>query len=267
MEQSTQEPIIAAPNTPSSIEARYASSQLSWWPVLLFLPARLIYSLLSQALTAGLFAILGSANPWWDATGWWPVYSTITDVLCLVSLVWLTRREGLGLADLIGVRSRSDLKQLAWTPAYLLAAAPAAALASLITQYFYGSALPPMISVVHLPLAGALYSLLVWPIIWVIAEELGYLGYLLPRVQALSGRTWVAALVVTFFWGLQHLAIPYIADGTYLLSRVLAAWAATGGITLVYVLWRRRLIAMIGAHYVFDLATGFLVGILPWLSR
>jgi len=80
-----------------------------------------------------------------------------------------------------------------------------------------------------------------------------------------AGKTWLAVLTVTFFWGLQHLAIPFIADGTYLFSRVLAAFAAVGGITLVYVLWRRRLVPIIGTHYIFDLATGFLVGILPLL--
>ena len=253
-------------NAVASIRTLYSSSGLSWWPVILFLPARLVFAFIAQGVTAGLFAFQGSSNAWQDAAAWWPVYSTITDILCLLSLVWLTRREGLTLIDLVGVRGKAALRQLAWTPAYLLAIAPAAVLASIVTQLFYGPALPPMIAIVDLPLAGALYSLVIWPVIWVVAEELGYLGYLLPRVEALSGRTWLAVLVVTFFWGLQHVAIPFIADGTYLVSRVLAAWAATGGITLVFVLWRRRLVPIIGAHYVFDLATGFLVGILPLLG-
>jgi hypothetical protein len=40
-----------------------------------------------------------------------------------------------------------------------------------------------------------------------------------------------------------------------------------GGVTLVYLLGRRRLVPIIGAHYLIDLFTGFLVGILPWMSR
>jgi len=259
------DPIIATSNTPSSIKARYAASGLSWWPVLMFLPARLAFAFLAQAMVVALAAALGSIDPWRQAAAWWPVYSTMTDILCLLSLVWLCRREGLTLIDLVGVRGRAALRQLAWTPAYLLAIAPAAVLASLVTQFFYGSALPPMIAIVDLPLAGALYSVVIWPVIWVVAEELVYLGYLLPRVEARLGKSWLAVLIVTFFWGLQHLAIPFIANGTYLLSRVLAASVAVGGITLVYVLWRRRLVPIIGAHYVFDLSTGFLVGLLPLL--
>lgn len=254
-------------NTPASIKDRYVASGLSWWLVLLFLPTRLVFSFLVQVLVTALVALGGSSDPWAEAAAWWPVYGTLTDILCLLSLVWLTRREGLRLVDLLGVRGMAALRQLAWTPAYLLAIAPFGAMASLITQLFYGSGLPPYITMVDLPPAAGLYSFLIWPIIWVIAEELGYLGYLLPRLEARSGRTWVAALLVIFFWGLQHLANPFIPDVTYLISRVLAAWVAVGGVTLVYLLWRRRLVPIIGAHYLIDLFTGFLVGILPLLSR
>jgi len=254
-------------NSPSSIKNRFAASGLSWWPVLLFLPARLVFSFLVQILATGLAALGGSSDPWAETAAWWPVYSTITDILCLLALVWLTRREGLNLIDLLGVRGKAALRQLAWTPVYLLAIAPFGALASLITQSFYGSGLPPYIAMVDLPPVAGLYSFLIWPIIWVVAEELGYLGYLLPRLEALSGRAWLAAFLVTFFWGLQHLANPFIPDVTHLISRLLAAWVAVGGVTLVYLLGRRRLVPIIGAHYLIDLFTGFLVGILPWISR
>lgn len=41
---------------------------------------------------------------------------------------------------------------------------------------------------VDLPLAGVVYSLTIWPVIRVIAEELTYLGYLLPRLETLIGN-------------------------------------------------------------------------------
>src|SRR3990172_7555054 len=116
--------VVSEKNTLSSICNRYARPGLSWWPVLLFLPARLVFAFVAQALVAAYMVFAGSTDPWNDASAWWPVYSTITDILCLVSLVWLTRREGMGLADLIGVRGVAALKQLAWTPAYLAAVLP-----------------------------------------------------------------------------------------------------------------------------------------------
>jgi membrane protease YdiL (CAAX protease family) len=244
-----------------------ATTGLSWWPVLLFLPARLVYSFLIQVLVTALVTLQGSSHPWAEAAAWWPVYSTMADILCLLSLTWLTRREGLTLIDLLGARGKAALRQLVWTPAYLLAIAPFGVLASLITQFFYGPGLPPYIAMVNLPPWAGWYSFLIWPLVWVVAEELGYLGYLFPRLEALSGRTWLAALLVILFWGLQHLANPFIPDATHLISRVLAAWVAVGGVTLVYILGRRRLVPIIGAHYLIDLFTGFLVGILPLLSR
>jgi membrane protease YdiL (CAAX protease family) len=251
----------------SSISKRFATSSLSWWLVLLFLPARLVFAFLAQGLVTGVFSMLGSTHPLQEAAAWWPINSIITDALCLLSLAWLTRREGIGLIDLLGARGKQALRQLVWTPVFLLAVSPAVVLSSVLTQSIYGTWRTPLFTVASLPLGGALYSVLIWPIIWVLAEELGYLGYLLPRLEALSGKTWVAAAAVTFFWGLQHIAIPFLPDTTYLLWRLLSAWAATGGMTLVFILLRRRLVATIAAHYLFDLSTGFMIGLLPLLSR
>lgn len=253
-------------NAASLIRARYAASNISWWPVLLLLPGRLVFSLIAQSVVAILFALRSSTNPWLDAASWWTVYLTLADILCLLALVWLTRREGITLMDLLGFRGKAIVRQFVWTPLYLLAIAPAAGLASMITQLFYGRAMPPYLAIVDVPLAGALYSVLIWPILWAITEELVYLGYLLPRLEALSGRTWIAVLVVTFFWGLQHLANPLIPNWTYVLARVLAAMVAVGGVTVVFVLWRRNLPAMIGAHYIIDLGTAFTVTLLPFLQ-
>ncbi len=248
-------------NSTASIKTIYSTSSLSWWPVILFLPARLVFAFISQSLTAGLFLLNGSTNAWQDATAWWPVYSTVTDLLCLLTLVWLLRRENMKIIDTVGAKGKDILKQLAWTPAYLLAVAPTSILASIVTQAFYGTALPPMISVVNLSSAGELYSLIVWPIIWVITEEIVYLGYLLPRIEAMSGKTWVAVLVVIFFWGIQHLAMPFIFDEKYLVSRILAAIVAISSFPIVFVLWRRRLIPLIGVHYIADLATAILIAL------
>lgn len=251
----------------AAIRARFASRRLTWLPVLLFLPARFLFAFVAQGAAALVLAASGHADAWRLAAGWWLVSSTLTDVLCLLTLRWLMRREGLGLRDLFGVHGRAALKDLLWTPAYLLVLAPAAIIPTLITRAFYGSAPSPMFTVIDLPLPAALYGAVVWPVIWAITEELVYLGYLLPRLEAALGGTGRAVAAVIFFWGLQHFAIPFIADPTYLASRVLAAWAATGGLTLLFVFWRRRLMPLIGVHYLLDLATAVGFGLLPALAR
>ena len=52
-----------ASNTSASIKDRYAATGLAWWPVLLFLPARLVFSFLVQVLATGLAALGGSSHP------------------------------------------------------------------------------------------------------------------------------------------------------------------------------------------------------------
>ena len=75
--------------------------------------------------------------------------------------------------------------------------------------------------------------MLVWPALWAPAEELTYLGYALPRLEAWIGRG-PAAAVVSLVWAAQHLALPFIPDGRYLLSRMLTALTVTGSMTAGY---------------------------------
>ncbi len=252
-------------NLPSAIANQYATSRRAWWPVLLFLPGRFVAALAAQAITAGVFALQGSLNAWHDAAAWWTVYSTMTDILCLAALVFLTRREGMTIVDLFGVPGlRAALRQLAWVFPYLLAVLPTIAAASLVTQLIYGSPVPPIVTIVDLPAPAALYAWLIWPAVWSVTEELVYLGFLLPRIEALTGRVSLAVVVVIFFWGFQHIAIPLIPDGTYLTWRLISSTFAVTGIPVVFVLWGRRLVPLIVLHYLADLATALMAtGVLP----
>ena len=68
--------------------------------VMLF--ARSACAVVVQALAAAVFALRSSPTPWRDAEPWLPVYGTLIDAGCLVLLSQLTRREGIGLLNLIG---------------------------------------------------------------------------------------------------------------------------------------------------------------------
>lgn len=127
---------------------------------------------------------------------------------------WVDAGEGKTLVDLFGVRGVNLLRELTWTPAYLPAVSLGGVLASLITRLIYGSAATRFLSIVDLPPAGALYAFLIWPPISSVTEELVCLGYFFPRVDASTGKTWAAVVLVTFFCGIEHMANPFIADGT-----------------------------------------------------
>lgn len=83
----------------------------------------------------------------------------------------------------------------------------------LASQVVYGTfppSLSPEVFRRTLPLWGVLYSRLLWWIIQSFTEELTYQGYALPRLQLLTGRSWIAISWVSFGWALQHCFVPFV---------------------------------------------------------
>jgi uncharacterized protein len=156
----------------------------------------LFFAFLAEAITAGILWVQGVHNPWQASAGWWTVYGTITDIGCLSVLVWLTRREGIRILDLLGLQRENLRTQLKYAPGYLVAFLPVIALAYLISGLFYGSQLAPQVAAIHLPLWAGIYSVVVWPVMWGFTEEVVYLGYLLPLMEVLTKRVWLAGVIL-----------------------------------------------------------------------
>jgi|1185.fasta_scaffold188078_2 membrane protease YdiL (CAAX protease family) len=123
--------------------------------------------------------------------------------------------------------------------------------------------MPPSCTLgVHRP-SWSFYSIAIWPVTCGFTEEITYLGYLLPRFQAWTGRTVLSAVVVVAMWALQHSVIPFIADEKYQASRVLGALIVVGGMTAIFMLGRRRLISAMIAHDVADFGAAISALALP----
>jgi membrane protease YdiL (CAAX protease family) len=103
-----------------------------------------------------------------------------------------------------------------------------------------------------LPIWAFAYSVTVWWMISSPTEETIYQGYALPRLRALTGRTWLAMIVVGFWWAAQHAVLPFVPDPKYLLFRLLQFLPGVFVIMLVY-LRTRRLGPLIVAHWCMDI--------------
>ena len=152
------------------------------------------------------------------------VHSLLADLGCVAVLRWLLHREGLRLRDLPGVercRLASALKRSLGNIAVLAAAGVAS---NALQRPFYGGALPPQITIVRVPRWARVYGVLIWPALWVTTEELVYLGYALPRLEARLGSTRIAAALVILCWGpVQHPLLPTLPDRRYTAFRALTA--------------------------------------------
>jgi hypothetical protein len=247
-------------NSRDALDARLRSGTLTWRGPALLLFSRSVFAIAAQAVVAAMFALRSSPAPWHDAEPWFPVYGTLIDVGCLTLLWRFTRREGIGLFDLLGFERTRILRDIGLgvvlIPIYL-----AFILAGVYSAGWvvYGTLTPPFLFA-PLPLGAALYGVLVFPFVWGFTEQMTYNGYLVPRFQVLSQRTGVAVACVAFAWSLQHAFMPLTFDPKFMTFRMLSPIPPTLFATLLY-LRIRRVIPFAIAHAALDCAS-VLIGVL-----
>ncbi|MBW2566065.1 MAG: CPBP family intramembrane metalloprotease [Deltaproteobacteria bacterium] len=260
------ESIKELPNSKAKLQESLQAGRITWkWPLILVF-ARLIFAVLAQGLVAGLFMLQGHPTPFQAAAPWWPVYGTLIDIGCLVLLARLAHKEGIRLWDLINFQRQRLGRDLLLGLGVGISIVTLSFVGFIIFDPLIYGATPAPIPHGALPLWGVLYALLVWPIIWGLAEELTYQGYALPRLEVLSGRTWLAVIIVGFGWALQHSALPLMPDWRWTVYR----FATNIPIVVIMIFYLRtrprRLFPFIFGHWAANFF-GILVGIvLPMMT-
>ncbi len=250
--ESPADPLVA--NSLSQLRARIGNGRLSWLGPLLLVTGRTALVILAQGVVAIMFLLRGKPHPWLAAAPWWTVYGTLVDAGCLMLLWRFTRKEGIRLRDLIGpVRLRHG-RDFFLAIGILLVMFPLFVAGAAISDRLIGhyQPFPGILDGRVLPLWATIYSFSVWWMIWSPTEELTYTGYALPRLQALGG-TWMAVVVVGFWWTIQHPFLPFILDWHNFWWRFVAFLPAIVALVLIY-LRLRRLAPLILAHWAMDIA-------------
>ena len=241
-------------NSRAAVVQRRDAGTLTWRGPALMLFARTVFAVAAQGVVAGVFFLRASQTPWHDAEPWLPVYATLIDAGCLALLWRFTRREGIGLFDLVGFErsrlGRDLLLGLALIPASLLFIFGGTYAGGWIV---YGAVQQPYF-LGGLPLWASLYGVLVFPFLWGLTEQMTYNGYLLPRFQVLSRSTSVAVAVVAFVWAMQHAFMPLTFDAKFMAYRLLASVPNSLFETLLY-LRLRRVVPFALSHALMDGAT------------
>jgi membrane protease YdiL (CAAX protease family) len=237
---------------------------LTWHGPVLMLAARSAFAVMAQALVAVIFALRSSPSPWHDAEPWMPVYGTLIDLGCLTLLWQLTRREGIGLGDLIGF-DRSQLGRDLLLGLALIPVGLALILGGVYATGWlvYGTLAPPYLFG-QLPLPAALYGVFVFPFIWGLTEQMTYNGYLAPRFRVLCRSTSLSVALVSIAWSFQHAVMPLTFDPKFMAVRALSPLPFSVFQTLLY-LRLRRLIPFAIAHALMDGASAFVGVLLPHL--
>jgi hypothetical protein len=249
------------PNSLASVQERVTAKRIPWIGPLLLVSARSILLMASQGLLALIFLALHRPAPWRAAGDWWTVYGTLVDVGCLLGLRYFTRREGIRLRDLLGpIRMRRGHDLWLGLGYYVLIFPFFLGGGYVAQKLLYSSGDSPYKYLVHshpLPVWAIVYSLTLWWMIWSPTEETTYQAYVLPRLQALTGRAWIAFLIVGVCWAAQHCALPFVPDWRYILFRFLMFLPGVLMLMLIY-LRTRRLAPLIVAHWPMDIAAAIM---------
>lgn len=249
-------------NSQAAIDARASFGRIPWAGPAVLLVARPVLMIVAQALAALIFLGLNDASPWRTAGYWWKVYGTFVDIGCLSAMWYFTRREGIRMRDLLGQVRMKHGPDIFLGLGYFVLVMPLFVFGGMVAHWLVFGATPDyaaqyLLSPHRLPLWSSLYSLLVWVVIWSPTEEATYQAYTLPRVKALTGRTWAAFVLVGFVWAFQHSLLPVIPGFRYMAFRTLAF--LPGVLALMGIYWRtRRLAPLVIAHWPMDLVAIFM---------
>ncbi len=248
---------LASINSHEAIQERIASGRVPRFGPMLMLFARSAFILLAQGITFLLFLQLKIPNAAVVIRNWWPVYGTLVDLGCLGLLVWLTRREGIRLFDLVGLVKSKLKTEIPLGLGLFIVIAPitifgGGMLAKLITYGTINPEFPEYTFMRALPLFALLYARILWWPIWSATEEMTYNGYALPRLLVMTKSRWLSVAIVSFFFAIQH-SFLMLAGFKFGIYMFLAFLPLSIAMTLVY-LRIRRLPPLIIAHWLMDLS-------------
>lgn len=221
------------PNSYEVIEARAAAGSVSSRSVWGMLALRPALALSFQLLFTAAYAASGAADPWRAAADWWLGSFALGELINFWLLVRLAHREGLRYRDLLGIKRGEGKRDALWVVVALVVSGPLGFLPNiLLGGALWGSAQAGADLMFRaLPVAGAWAILIGFPLVHALTELPTYFGYVMPRLQALTGRRLRPALVCAVVLSTQHVFLPLLFDWRFIVYRLLmflpfALWLA-----------------------------------------
>lgn len=261
------------PNSAEKVQTRAQEGKVSWsWPLLMIFirfPLLVIGFLLVLAI-----CIASGQSHAVDVAMAVTRYNLtlVADIVCLFLLGWLSRRESIRLRDLFCFTRKHLIRDLLvniclfmlmyivvaglYIGALFLTFGPTLFQSMALLQALGGTSINPLGLPTHL-----LISLLILPISSGVTEELVYRGYAQPRLQALTGKKWLAVLLMALGFGVQHIAFA-LTNWQLALAAFLATFATGIIFGLLYLVVRQRLFSLVFLHWQSDLIS---LGIAPLL--
>lgn len=196
------------------------------------LPSRLILFLFFQILIA-LFA-----SSWVISEKYWILTATLTNIISIIFLFLLFRREGINYFNIFRFK-RSEFKKdiLVFTGLALISVPVVVFPGYFISVLIWGDPTVPT-DMMFGPIENWLvYILLIaFPLTIAFAELATYFGYIMPRLRKQMKSKWTAILLPVLFLSIQHCTLPFIPDFNFIIYRALVfiPFAIVIGVSIYY---------------------------------
>lgn len=188
----------------------------------LMLVSRSALFLLFQ-LSIALIAVLAGISPaWMEAARYWTLIALFANLVSIYLLARLYRAEGKRYLDAIKFSRAAWRKDLLWFIGASIIGMPiAGAPMNILGQAIFGNRMTPVYMLFQTLPPWALLVSLLFPLTVAFAELPTYFGYCMPRLAAQLKNGWLAWLLASFFLGAQHMFLPLVPDGRFMLWRLL----------------------------------------------
>lgn len=181
--------------------------------------SRSLLFLLFQALIALIFFAASHPSAWDESARWWTLIVSLANIVSIYLLMRLYKAEGKRFFDLFKFSRAEWKKDLLWFILFSIIAMPfiAAPREPLAKAIFGDAMIATNMLFGPIPTWAFVLSFL-FPLTIAFAELPTYFAYVMPRLsQQING--WLAWLIASFFLAAQHMFLPLILDGGYLLWR------------------------------------------------
>ena len=213
-----------------------------------------------QGVIAFVYSLLGVQNSWDASAAWWTVTATLTNIVCIILLVRLYRREDLRYWDIFRFQRetvKSDLPVVAGLA--VLSSVAATVPNILLAGWLFGNsqAVVPLYFRA-LPLWAILPTLVLFPVTIAFAELPTYFAYAMPRLEQQIGG-WAAVLISALMLAFQHVTLPLIFDTRFIVWRLFMFVPFALMVALI-MKWRPRLLPyLVIIHGLLDLSAAWMV--------
>lgn len=197
--------------------------------------SRSVLFIFFQGSVAVILTAVVKTSAWNESARWWVFVAILANIVSVYLLIAAYKTEGKGYLDTIRF-SRGALKtDLLWFFGSSIIGIPImAAPMNTLAAAIFGDPMIP-INMMFLPLpAWAFVPGILFPLTIAFAELPTYFGYVMPRLETQLKNGWLACLLAAFFLAAQHMFLPLILDGRFMLWRfgMFLPFALFAGLTI-----------------------------------